>query len=67
MAESDEEHERTRNRDKFRKERSDYGEKSRNRGDYRERRTWREDHEVVRMVGLDSYDVLYLSLYVSVH
>ena len=47
MADSDEEHERSRSRDKFRKERSDYGDKSRSRGDYRDRRTWREDHEVL--------------------
>ena len=46
MADSDEEHERSRSRDKFRRERNDYGEKPRNRGDYRERRAWREDHEV---------------------
>ena len=47
MAESDEEHERSRNRDKFRRERSDYGEKPRSRTDYRDRRTWRDDHEAV--------------------
>lgn len=46
MADSDEEHERNRNRDKFRRERNDYGDKPRNRGDYRDRRTWRDDHEV---------------------
>ena len=46
MADSDEEHERSKSRDKFRRERNDYGEKPRNRGDYRERRAWREDHEV---------------------
>lgn len=47
MADSDEEHERSRSRDKFRRERNDYGDKPRNRGDYRERRTWRDDHEVI--------------------
>ena len=49
MAESDEEHERSRNRDKFRRERSDYGDqKPRSRTDYRDRRAWRDDQEVVR-------------------
>lgn len=47
MADSDEEHDRNRGRDKFRKERSDYGDKSRSRGDYRDRRTWRENREVL--------------------
>ena len=47
MADSDEEHERGR-RDKFRRERSDYGEKgSRSRSDHRERRSslYRDEHD----------------------
>lgn len=44
MADSDEEHDRSRSRDKFRRERSDYGDKPRSRAD---RRTWRDDHETV--------------------
>ena len=47
MADSDEEHERSRSRDKFRRERSDNGDKPRSRGDYRDRRSWRDDHEVM--------------------
>ena len=43
MADSDDEHDRSRSRDKFRRERSDYGDKSRSRGGYREKRTWRDD------------------------
>ncbi len=59
MADSDEEREEGRNRDKFRRERNDYGgsgEKTRSRSDYREKRTWREDHEGSRRRSRDEYE-----------
>ena len=52
MGDSDEEHERNRSRDKFRRERHDYGDKPRNRGQYRDRRTWRDDHDNMVNLGL---------------
>lgn len=45
MGDSDEEHDRSKNRDKFRRERNDYGDKPRSRTDYRDRRTWRDEHD----------------------
>ena len=57
MADSDEEHERGRSRDKFRRERYDYGgDKSKGRSDYREKRAWRDDSDSSRRRGRDDYD-----------
>ena len=53
MADSDDEHDKGRGRDKFRRERSDYGEKSRSRGD---KRGWRDDYEFSRRRGREDDD-----------
>ena len=58
MADSDKEHERGRSRDKFRRERSDYGGGDRNRGesDVRKRRTWRDDDSSSRRRSRDEFE-----------
>lgn len=58
MADSDEEHERGRSRDKFPRERSDYrgGDRNRSRSDIRERRSWREDDSSSRRRSRDEFE-----------
>lgn len=57
MADSDEENEKGKSRDKFRRERSDYGEKSRSRSDHRERRSsYRDEHDSGRRRGRDDME-----------
>lgn len=58
MADSDEEQERGRSRDKFPKERSDYrgGDRNRSKNDVRERRTWRDDDSSSRRRSRDDFE-----------
>ena len=64
MGDSDEEHDRSKNRDKFRRERNDYGDKPRSRTDYRDRRTWRDEHDntVNLCVNFYMYNYIYYLL-----
>ncbi|KAL5493110.1 hypothetical protein EMCRGX_G014236 [Ephydatia muelleri] len=56
MADSDEDSERSRSRDKFRRERSDYGDKAR-RNDHRERKgAWRDESGESRRRSRDEYE-----------
>ena len=58
MADSDEEHDRSRSRDKFPRERSDYrgSDRNRSRSDVRDRRTWRDDDSSSRRRSRDEFE-----------